>query len=269
MWFSSCLSAALPINFVYGARTLCETPPLAVFYTGASSRTEAAQPTGFMVIAVVPPTGLLGKRERERERASERERERETGVLRSAFIPRCTRLRKDTHTQAAVARAFSAPGISRIGTGTKRRKIFRDRSVRLKREGNSCGSFVGQWSVNVRVRTGPCTHEQTHYCRSRGVVLDRSLSRPSPTWRCEASYSRLSSVQPEPRGFFTTCAFTRFVSKLSSSSKSKELRSTASAWMYMDPLYVLTVFPGVDIHIRQVRRYFELLKDFLWKQRKN
>lgn len=113
---------------------------------------------------------------------------------------------------------------------------------------------------------GPArAHTSKHTAAVLAAWLSIARCLASPTWRCEASYNRLSSVQPEPRGSFATCAFTRFVSKPPCSSESKELRS-ASAWMYMDLPNAFTVFRGVDIRIRQVRRYFELLTDFIWNK---
>ncbi len=239
-------------------------PPLAVFYTGASTRTEGAQPTGFMVIAVVPPTGLLGKREIERER--ERAREGETGVLPSAFIPRCTRLRRDTHTHKQQSRkALSAPGISRIGTGTKRRKIFRDRSVRLKRERGvrvavllASGPWMCVW--------GPArahTSKHTAAVLAAWLAIARCLAwaQHGAARRHIADWVQLN----QSPGDFSPPVHSRDSCRsrppLVNQRNYVRLLLHGCIWSS----YSCSVFPGVDIRIRQVRRYFELLKDFLWK----
>lgn len=78
-----------------------------------------------MVIAVVPPTGLLGS---ERERASERERriEIEQASLALSFHSPPHEL-TEARTHRAVVRVVRALGISHIGTGTKTGEISRER----------------------------------------------------------------------------------------------------------------------------------------------
>jgi len=132
---------------------------------------------------------------------SERERDRRLAL--SFHSPLHALTERQAYTSSSCASVQRARDIAYRNRDKETRDIFRERSVILNREGNSCASFVGQCSVNVCVRTGPCTFTSKYIAAVLSAWLSIARCLASPTWRCEASYSRLSSVQPEPRGFFS------------------------------------------------------------------